>query len=628
MEKAFKQAKWIWKRGETAYDDYAEFQSQFTCGTSEPVFLDVSADSNCNVYINGELAFFKQCADYPHYKLYDHVDITKYCKPENELRIAVWYYGNDSATYYHSTPGLIFEVSQGQACLLCSGESTKSRTDSRYKIGCCKEITGQLGFSFCYDNTMTNTLPWQNSVVVDKTNTLVKSPLKSLAMGEKTDFRILRQDNHCALVDLGREEVGFLSVELISPIEQTVTVTYGEHIADGCVRRKIGTRDFSVELHLAAGCNQYQNSFRRLAGRYLEIFYDQSVTIHYLGLVPVFYPTEVHPFTAENSLQQRIYDTAVRTLQLSMHEHYEDCPWREQAMYVLDSRNQMLCGYYCFDNAAYARQNLILMTKGQMADGLLELTYPARNTPAIPFFSLMYPIAVQEYVTYTGDRTILPEVMPAVEKILTAFRGRAKNGLVASLPYPYWNFYEWSDGSAHDDEITRSHEEPYVERFDLILNCAWMLTEESYGILAGQKADLTAVRQKIHETFFDERKGQYCASTTQRQLFTQLGNSMAILAGVAEGAIRDSLVYQLMQPNDMVPLTLSMLGFQYDALLIANSSNREYIIRDIEQRYGNMLNAGATSFWETEQGESDFEGAGSLCHGWSAIPVYYLHLLK
>ena len=35
-----------------------------------------------------------------------------------------------------------------------------------------------------------------------------------------------------------------------------------------------------------------------------------------------------------------------------------------------------------------------------------------------------------------------------------------------------------------------------------------------------------------------------------------------------------------------------------------------------------MLYAGATSFWETTNGASDFGFAGSLCHGWSAVPIY------
>jgi len=38
-----------------------------------------------------------------------------------------------------------------------------------------------------------------------------------------------------------------------------------------------------------------------------------------------------------------------------------------------------------------------------------------------------------------------------------------------------------------------------------------------------------------------------------------------------------------------------------------------------------MVFAGATTFWETPRGAADFDHAGSLCHGWSALPVYYYH---
>lgn len=39
------------------------------------------------------------------------------------------------------------------------------------------------------------------------------------------------------------------------------------------------------------------------------------------------------------------------------------------------------------------------------------------------------------------------------------------------------------------------------------------------------------------------------------------------------------------------------------------------------------LQEGATTFWETEDGESAFDRAGSLCHGWSAMPIVYYHRL-
>ena len=53
----------------------------------------------------------------------------------------------------------------------------------------------------------------------------------------------------------------------------------------------------------------------------------------------------------------------------------------------------------------------------------------------------------------------------------------------------------------------------------------------------------------------------------------------------------------------------------------------EYIVKDIEEKYGYMLENGATTFWETIGGSADFDGAGSLCHGWSALPVYWLNEL-
>ena len=40
-----------------------------------------------------------------------------------------------------------------------------------------------------------------------------------------------------------------------------------------------------------------------------------------------------------------------------------------------------------------------------------------------------------------------------------------------------------------------------------------------------------------------------------------------------------------------------------------------------------MLDAGSDTVWETILGEADFNGAGSLCHGWSALPVYYYEVL-
>ena len=68
--------------------------------------------------------------------------------------------------------------------------------------------------------------------------------------------------------------------------------------------------------------------------------------------------------------------------------------------------------------------------------------------------------------------------------------------------------------------------------------------------------------------------------------------------------------------------------FRFDALLqVDKEKYADFVLQEIDTIYENMLAQGATSFWETALGEADFDGAGSLCHGWSAIPVYYYHIL-
>ena len=71
-----------------------------------------------------------------------------------------------------------------------------------------------------------------------------------------------------------------------------------------------------------------------------------------------------------------------------------------------------------------------------------------------------------------------------------------------------------------------------------------------------------------------------------------------------------------------------MLCFKYDAMITVDRSKYAGIILDdIRTKYGKMLDEGATSFWETEDGAAAFGNAGSLCHGWSALPIYYYELL-
>ena len=112
--------------------------------------------------------------------------------------------------------------------------------------------------------------------------------------------------------------------------------------------------------------------------------------------------------------------------------------------------------------------------------------------------------------------------------------------------------------------------------------------------------------------------------TDDRSFKSQLGNSFALLIGLGD----ERTVEAVKSDKNLIETSLSMLIYKYDALLAADPNNKEFILNEIRELYGYMLDHGATTFWETMKGEADFGGAGSLCHGWSALPAYYYHLFN
>ena len=135
-----------------------------------------------------------------------------------------------------------------------------------------------------------------------------------------------------------------------------------------------------------------------------------------------------------------------------------------------------------------------------------------------------------------------------------------------------------------------------------------------------------ALKKQTNRAFYSKKRQLYFMSNTNES-YSTLGNSLAILSGVASVQKRKHIANELVK-NRLTPITLSMKCFLYDALLMVDKNYQKFILNDIDIVYKKMLDADATTFWETELGEKDFDNAGSLCHGWSALPIYYYHLFK
>lgn len=634
-------AEWIWRSREYEADEYAVFQDTISF-SGEHTAMDISVAGDYALYVNGQLASFGQYPDYRHYKVYDHLDITPYLlEGENTIQITAWYSGLDCLTGYDFGAGLIYEAYTKEAVKAYSREGLPCGLYRAYQSHKKKLITTQLGYSYTFDARHQDEQSFQERAVrIDgMPEQLVKRPIEKLVLRSESKAELI--DGKQQIYDLGAERCGFLSVGFTAPEGEVIRASFGEHLADGQVRSRIGDRDFSVELIGNGEYTEFLGTFRRLGCRYLQIEVSGETKIRHLGLCEVEYPFIQKEFHMSDPLRQQIYDTCVRTLRLCAHDHYEDCPWREQAMYIEDSRNAMLCGYYAFENAAeFVKASLELILQGQREDGLFELCFPCHWEFTIPSFCLVLPSAILEYARHSGDTELVRRAMPQIEKLLAYFmEDMEENGLYKTVSRDdVWHFYEWAgdlDGCYFSDCAEDKKRDDFDSLINAFLSLAVEKTVELYRILGDSQAALRytkfreTLNKSIYKLFYREETGAF-KTYSGRGTYSQLANALCILCGACPTEHLEEVAGKVAAGNaEWIPNTLSMNIFRYDALLTVNPEKyADFILNEIDKVYGHMLEEGATSFWETLNGESDFDGAGSLCHGWSAIPIYYYHTLN
>jgi hypothetical protein len=145
---------------------------------------------------------------------------------------------------------------------------------------------------------------------------------------------------------------------------------------------------------------------------------------------------------------------------------------------------------------------------------------------------------------------------------------------------------------------------------------------EALGESFELKGEADTVSENVRRAFYDKESGLF-SFRIGKDDHTELANSLAILSGVAKVGEKKEICEKILSGKTTAS-SLSLKCFLYDALLMTDEEKyRDVILSEIRKNYNYMLECGASTAWETIKGKDDFGGAGSLCHGWSAIPVYY-----
>jgi hypothetical protein len=427
--------------------------------------------------------------------------------------------------------------------------------------------------------------------------------------------------------DLGEENCGYIQFDLLAGRGVVADLFMVEYIhSNGAVQFSANNRN-GFRYITREGCNRY-TSMKRRAGRYLFITLRNvrsAVRIRNVKLIESTYPVDEAPvFSCSSSQVNAIADVSVRTLKLCMEDVYTDCPLYEQTLWVGDLRNEALYGYYAFGATDIAWNSLRLSAESISRYGLIGSQVPSCWKMVLPAWSFLWEIAVWEYFWYTGDAARLEALYPAViQNMLAAEKMMTDQGLFSA---PHWNLFDWA-------KIDQEHQTVFHNNMLLAgalkaaILCAKQMkdseNETRFRDLLQRLTDsINRFWNEDQKTYPDSlyADGRVSPSTSQHTHF------LALLYDVIDPEhVEDALQHVLFPPDEMIKVGSPFaIMYLYEAL--EKFGHPECLMKSIMEAYGPMLDAGATTVWESyPQGNLAYDEfpTRSHCHGWSASPIYF-----
>jgi hypothetical protein len=381
-------------------------------------------------------------------------------------------------------------------------------------------------------------------------------------------------------------------------------------------------------------CKEGENRFTSLdrrSQRFLFIILrnqTKPATIKSFRLIESTYPVNaIGHFEASDPSLGKIWDISARTLKLCMEDTYTDCPLYEQTHWVGDARNEAVFGFGAFGAGDLAKRCVRLTAYSLDEDYPIALCQtPSTWGTLLPAWSFLWGISVWDYYEYSGDGEFVKEMFPYVMKNLRNAREYSdERGLFSG---PFWNMFDWS--GIDDGHNTVTHNSMFVVgALDAALQCADVAGD------ADAKAWLAEYRESIVtaiNTLYDADRGAYPDSIHndgEISKSTSVHTSfLALLYGIAPEPAEKRLLQNVLDPPKGTVQVGSPFAMMYEYEALEKMGQHEAIVESIRKNYTPMLEAGATTVWESFPTGTTGTGGfptRSHTHAWSSAPVHFLN---
>ena len=433
-----------------------------------------------------------------------------------------------------------------------------------------------------------------------------KSPETFPFSYEKLSYMTKESIADGALFDFGKETFGRTT---FSGIEKDhVTIQFGESREEALDGKWTVIRLEREVKNGTVTCEPY-------AFRYIYINSVNAEAEADYEYLPLEYRGEFH---CDEEIINHVWDVAAYTFHLNSREFFLDGIKRDRWVWSADAYQSLFVNRYLFFDKEIEQRTLIAL--GGKSPFKMHI-----NT--IMDYSFFWIISLYEHYRTYGDKKFLEQMAPQMEEVMQFCLNRTDaDGFMRGKPGD-WIFIDWAPmdktGALCGEQIL------YAKAMECYSKICDIIGKEDNG--CREKAE--SLRTEIFEKFYDKEKKVFIDSyESGKRNVTRHSNILAYLFLGCSAEQKKDIYERVILNDDVSQITTPYFKF-YENQVHCQEGNAKLLEESIRIYYGSMLETGATTLYEeydpTQKGVEHYGMYGnpfekSLCHAWSASPIYLL----
>jgi alpha-L-rhamnosidase len=422
------------------------------------------------------------------------------------------------------------------------------------------------------------------------------------------------------LIDFGKESFGFIKLHGLKGVGK-LNVYYGESEEEALSTEYCETLD-RLQVNSANGKDSVMSLSK--AFRYVNIQHDAGVQFDSASMLFEYAPVvDKGNFRCSDEAMNRIYDVAKYTLHLNTREFFIDGIKRDRWIWSGDAYQSYLMNYYLFfDSPTVERTLMALRGKDPVTSHI--------NT--IMDYTFYWFLGIYDYYLYTGNTQFIQQFYPRMQSLMEyCLSRRNKNGMMEGLAGD-WIFIDWAEGLSKKGEV--SFEQLLLCRSLEAMAISARVVNDHQGASRYQQLS-EELKKKIFANYWNESKQAFAHSRINgvpTEKVTRYANMFAIFFDYLSDAQKQGVKKNVLLNDSIQKITTPYMRF-YELEALCALGEQSYVLKEMKNYWGGMLNLGATSFWEeynpSKKGTEHLSMYGrpfgkSLCHAWGASPIYLL----